>query len=104
MTEYNGLLTLEPRELTFKNVRLKQVGWMFRRNDAMRHQRVLAPHRMLIRNCCDVFIAQSLKKSLSTRRHTHNKSQLRTTLVRPLMLAFAAEAARDTQSLLHPSH
>ena len=25
MTEYNGLLTLEPRELVFKDVRLKQV-------------------------------------------------------------------------------
>ena len=29
MTEYNGLLTLEPRELIFRNVRLKQVKRMF---------------------------------------------------------------------------
>ena len=49
MTEYNGLLTLEPRELTFKNVRLKQVSRMFRRNEAMRHKRVLAPHHILLR-------------------------------------------------------
>ena len=75
MTEYNGLLTLEPRELTFKNVRLKQVSRMFGRNEAMRHQRVLAPHHILIRICCDTLIAQSLKKSLFARRHTHNKSQ-----------------------------
>ena len=49
MTDYNGLLTLEPRELTFKNVRLKQVSRMFRRKEAMRHQRVLAPHHISLR-------------------------------------------------------
>lgn len=37
MTEYNALLTLEPRELTFRDVRLKQVYRMFRATDKIRH-------------------------------------------------------------------
>ena len=56
MTEYNGLLTLEPRELTFKNVRLKQVSRMFHRNKAMRHQLVLTPHHMVLERCCNAQI------------------------------------------------